>query len=193
MHTDFIARYKGAIPPEGCEEIKKHIEYLYNNSLLTGEERDRRHYKDDMSSNITCDYDDIDLIGDSRVAEEILNYMKPCIEDYLEEFSILSNSRFLMHDMKLKRIAPGGGFHNWHHENGTYFTAQRYFVVQAYLNDDFEGGETEFLYWNKREKAVAGDILIFPAGFTHTHRGNPPIGENAKYIATTWGWIQNEQ
>ena len=72
MHTDFIARYKGAIPPEGCEEIKKHIEYLYNNSLLTGNERDRRHYKDDMSSNITCDYDDIDLIGDSRVAEEII-------------------------------------------------------------------------------------------------------------------------
>ena len=35
------------------------------------------------------------------------------------------------------------------------------FVVQLYVNDDFEGGETEFLYQNRREQAVAGDVLIF--------------------------------
>ena len=33
--------------------------------------------------------------------------------------------------------------------------------------------------------------IMFPAGFTHTHRGNPPIG-NPKYIATSWGILQNE-
>ena len=62
-------------------------------------------------------------------------------------------------------------------------------VIQLYLNDDFQGGETEFLYQNRREEATAGDVLIFPAGFTHTHRGNPPIG-GEKYIATSWGIVQ---
>jgi quercetin dioxygenase-like cupin family protein len=57
------------------------------------------------------------------------------------------------------------------------------------VNDDFEGGETEFLYQNRREEAVAGDVLIFPAGFTHTHRGNPPIGGH-KYLITSWGYMQ---
>ena len=61
--------------------------------------------------------------------------------------------------------------------------------MQLYLNDDFEGGETEFLYQNRRELPVAGDVIIFPAGYTHTHRGNPPIG-GTKYIATSWGITQ---
>ena len=39
---------------------------------------------------------------------------------------------------------------------------------------------------------MTGDLLIFPAAFTHTHRGNPPLG-GVKYIATTWGMIQDEQ
>ena len=59
------------------------------------------------------------------------------------------------------------------------------------MNDNFDGGETEFLYQQRREQAITGDLLIFPAAFTHTHRGNPPLG-GVKYIATTWGMIQDE-
>ena len=54
-----------------------------------------------------------------------------------------------------------------------------------YLNDVKEGGETEFLYQHKRYQPKEGTLLIFPAGFTHTHRGNPPIS-NDKYIVTGW-------
>ena len=54
-----------------------------------------------------------------------------------------------------------------------------------YLNTIEEGGETEFLYLKKREKPVEGKLLIFPAGFTHTHRGNPPL-KGDKYILTSW-------
>ena len=93
--------------------------------------------------------------------------------------------------MKLKEIPAGGGFHAWHYENGALDVAARQFVVQIYLNDDFDGGETEFLYQQRREEAVAGDVLIFPASFTHTHRGNPPLG-GTKYIATSWGMIQQD-
>jgi len=64
--------------------------------------------------------------------------------------------------------------------------------VQAYLNDNFEGGETEFLYLNKRVSAKQGRIIIFPAGFTHVHRGNPPIG-GEKYIVTSWGLLQGNE
>ena len=70
-------------------------------------------------------------------------------------------------------------------------SAHRQFVIQLYLNDEFDGGETEFLYQNKREKASAGDVIIFPCSFTHTHRGNPPIG-GTKYLVTSWGWVQDD-
>ena len=68
------------------------------------------------------------------------------------------------------------------------YHTHRKFVVQLYLNDNFEGGETEFLYQNRREIPRQGDVLIFPQ-VTHTHRGNPPIG-GEKYIVTSWGLDQ---
>jgi len=54
-----------------------------------------------------------------------------------------------------------------------------------YLNTVSEGGETEFLYLHRRIKPLQGRLLIFPASFTHTHRGNPPLSGD-KYILTSW-------
>ena len=54
-----------------------------------------------------------------------------------------------------------------------------------YLNSVTEGGETEFLYQKRRIKPQQGRLVIFPAGFTHTHRGNPPLSGD-KYILTSW-------
>ena len=44
-------------------------------------------------------------------------------------------------------------------------------------------------YFNAREiegMIEEGRLLVFPADWTHTHRGNPPIGTSNKYIITTW-------
>ena len=60
-------------------------------------------------------------------------------------------------------------------------------TVIVYLNDVDEGGETEFLYYPRRVKPQAGRVLLFPASFTHSHRGNPPLS-NTKYIMT--GWVE---
>ena len=114
-----------------------------------------------------------------------------CIRDsnYLQDYSLLGESNFLLYDVKAKRIPVAGGFHKWHYENASHESATRRFVVQAYLNTIKEGGETEFLYQNKRIKAVQGTLVIWPAGYTHVHRGNPPIGQD-KYILTSWGMLQ---
>ena len=93
------------------------------------------------------------------------------------------------YDVKLKKIPVGGGFHDWHCENSSITSATRTIVIQLYLNTIQEAGETEFLYLNKRVNAVQGRVIIFPAAYTHTHRGNPPIGQT-KYIGTTWGILQ---
>ena len=43
-----------------------------------------------------------------------------------------------------------------------------------YLNTltDEQNGETEFLHQEKRIQPKENTMLIWPAGFTHTHRGN---------------------
>ncbi len=86
------------------------------------------------------------------------------------------------------QVTPiSGGFHNWHSENnaGPFDTKCRFLAWSLFLNDVEEGGELEFLNYSMRIKAKKGSLVLFPAYFTHAHRGNPPIS-NTKYIATGW-------
>ena len=188
MNDNFIIRYKGAFSQQDCDEIINYIEYLEENNLLYYD-KESLHRQDNKTVSINNGFD-LDIPTTSRISRIILPKYKPCIDDYVQRFSVLDSSKFLVYDVKLKKVPSGGGFHSWHYENGSMISASRMFVIQLYLNDGFEGGETEFLYQNLREEAVAGDVVIFPAGYTHVHRGNPPIG-GTKYTATSWAVVQD--
>ena len=54
-----------------------------------------------------------------------------------------------------------------------------------YLNDVTDGGYTEFPNQKKKYQPRAGDILIWPAYFTHPHNGIVSK-KNKKYIVTGW-------
>lgn len=82
-----------------------------------------------------------------------------------------------------------GGYPHWHSEQfpqaGHNEALHRVVLYMFYLNDVEEGGETEFFYQNRKLKPKKGTMVIAPAGFTHSHRGNKPVS-NDKYIATSW-------
>ncbi|MCX7544350.1 2OG-Fe(II) oxygenase [Marinicella gelatinilytica] len=61
----------------------------------------------------------------------------------------------------------------------------RVLLWMFYLNDVAEGGHTEFYFQQKKIKPKQGTLVIAPAFFTHTHRGNRPESED-KYILTSW-------
>jgi hypothetical protein len=90
--------------------------------------------------------------------------------------------------IKIQKTCPTQGYHIWHCEHDASFECcNRILSWILYLNDVDEGGETEFLYQSLRIKPKMGTFILFPAHFTHTHRGNPPLS-GSKYIAT--GWIE---
>ena len=188
LESELIRRYQGAFTPEECDEYIKYIDHFEERNILTYD-TNKLTQVDNKSVNVTFDYD---FPPYSFLAKEIIPKFKPCIDEYIEAVNILKNYKLLTYDLKIKKIPIGGGFHQWHFEDGGIAYSQRKFVIQLYLNDDFEGGETEFLYQNRRELPKQGDVLLFPAGFTHTHRGNPPIGGD-KYLITSWALIQDEE
>ena len=83
-----------------------------------------------------------------------------------------------------KYTPPDGGFHAFH-EDWSGSNWDRHIVSMLYLNDNFEGGETEFLHQGIKVKPKKGNMLFFPPYYTHVHKGNKPIG-NPKYIITLW-------
>ena len=88
-----------------------------------------------------------------------------------------------------KYLQGSGGYHHWHSElypqNASCETLHRVLLFQFYLNDVAEGGETEFLYQERKVEARKGRLIIAPAGFTHTHKGHVPASGD-KYVATSW-------
>ena len=95
-----------------------------------------------------------------------------------------------------KYVADQGGYPYWHCEQYPKLdkgeALHRALLWSVYLNDEFEEGETEFLYQQRKIKPRTGQLLIAPGGFTHTHRGNRPKGGN-KYIATSWFLYQRAE
>lgn len=92
--------------------------------------------------------------------------------------------------INLQRYRAGeGGYPYWHCElyprDPGCETLHRHLLWTVYLNDGFQAGETEFLYQQRKVPPRTGSLLIAPAAFTHTHRGNRPEGGD-KYIATSW-------
>ena len=68
----------------------------------------------------------------------------------------------------------------WYGNAGT-----RHLVFMTYLNSVDDGGETEFLHQNIKVKPKKGLTLIWPADWTHTHRGVVSPSQD-KYILTGW-------
>ena len=190
MITNFISRYEKVFTRQECRDIIDEIEFFDSNALLFDQNAKESYLQDQKSVNVTVD-DCIDLTTAARITKKIFPKITDSVSKYLKTYSILGVRKFMMYDCKIKKIKEGAGFHAWHYENGTVTNARRTFVVQIYLNDDFDGGETEFLYQGVREKASTGDVLIFPCQYTHAHRGNPPLGA-VKYLVTTWGWLTSE-
>ena len=184
MSRDFIEIYDNVIPSDNCKIIYDYIKLLETRSIVTKEKTSPIHV-DHKSINFAYDYQ---LDGNSWVADNTLPAFKSCVDDYLQKYNILDQYQYLLYEFKAKIVVPGGGFHRWHFENSTRMVGSRKFVLQLYLNTIEHGGETEFLYLQKRVPAVEGRLIIFPAGFTHTHRGNPPLGQE-KIILTTWGTV----
>ena len=188
MINDFISVYDNSFTSDECEEYINLIEHYILNGVITKEDR-AYHNTDHFSLNFNNDVNYNILSGDN-LSMEFLPKIKDFVDEYLKKFSVLGQEKLLIYDTKAKKIPIGGGFHNWHYENTGLQVSARKLVIQLYLNTIEEGGETEFLYINKRIKAEQGRLIIFPAAFTHTHRGNPPIGQD-KYIVSTWAVSQD--
>ena len=88
------------------------------------------------------------------------------------------------HEAKMQQTLPSEGYHIWHAEWDKNFP-RRQLAWALFLNDVEEGGELEFLHQSIRIKPKKGDFVIWPAFFTHLHRGNPPLSDE-KWIVTGW-------
>ena len=192
---DFIGVFDGYFGDSLCDNYVDHFKMLEDRGFVVPREEKHRHEVSDKSVSLLR----TSFEGSSVPANYILKdfgdiFWSQCANVYSKEYSILRKMAYhTIVDAKIQKSIEGDGYHVWHceDEGGRDVHRNRLLVFSLYLNDDYDGGETEFLFQKKRMKPQKDRLLIWPAQFTHTHRGNTVLKGN-KYLLTGWVEFSNQ-
>lgn len=189
MSDNFIGIFDNAVPADECHGLIDYFEMLRSYNLTFDRQQlneGNSHAKDDETAFLLQPA--IMFNSKSLIVQQFLQRFWDCYAQYVARYSILADAdTHGISSMRLQKTPIGGGYHTWHHETPSPIVSHRILAWGLYLNTVNEGGETEFLYQHKRVSAEQGKLVMWPAGFTHTHRGNPPLS-NDKYLLT--GWVE---
>jgi hypothetical protein len=188
--SQFIEVYKNAYSPEFCDAVVDSMEKAFSRGF--GISRQTSDIVKPIEKEDLQIFAHQSINGDSVLPEELHQkfsevFWKDIYTHYSQKFGVLHTlAEHGLHGSKLQKTDVGQGYHIWHCEhNGNSGAAKRILNFIVYLNDVDEGGETEFLYQHLRVKPEKGTAVVFPAMYTHAHRGNTPLS-NSKYIMTSW-------
>jgi hypothetical protein len=194
-YKDFIAIFHNVYPEGYCKFLIDEYERLVElGAGYTRQEGENafKHNKNDLQLSLNFNSASVGTYNNVPVKQMFFDGLQKCFNAYTEEFSILKNGKIYATDMKMQRTDPGGGYHVWHCEQNNGIQSSRVLVYMLYLNSlsSEEAGETEFLYQQRRINPQENTIVLWPATFTHAHRGNTVFGSRSKYVITGWFYYQ---
>ena len=167
------------IPNKICDGLLSYND-IHNNHAVQGQisqGKGVKKIKESKDLHISSDNFDPQIL-DYRIA------LQKTLEKYMEKYPEVDNySKFNVESFNIQKYPPKGGFKVWHFETGSKQKADRILVFMTYLVN-LENAGTEFKYQNMKTPCKKGLTVIWPADFTHTHRGI--ISDKEKIIATGW-------
>ena len=122
-----------------------------------------------------------------KIFNQYISELHKCYLDYQNQWPFLKK---MLKDVdippfNIQKYGPGDHFNTIHSERTSLNTLHRIFAFMTYLNDVDDGGETTFTHYNLKIKPQAGKTLIWPAEWTHAHKGGI-LNNGTKYIVTGW-------
>jgi hypothetical protein len=160
MNKDFVLIKDNVFTKKECDSMI----YQYGQKLQSAE-------KDGMNYNF-CDLNYF----------EYMKRLNLITKEYENTFSEISKtvSIWQLESLRFKHFKPGKGFSEWHSEHCHTFP-YRVLSLQIYLSEHNCGTE----FYNKNIiKSEIGRVALFPAYFTHTHRGQVCPENKDRYIIT---------
>jgi len=188
---NFIEVFDNALRPEECKSI---IDFMNQDGMLNpgyvmtknGKEVNSE-YKDDLEVTLIADTipqlkTEGQLKVDTLIGERLSIYTTEYVNVHTQLSKIVQWTAYSKYN--LQKYNPGQGYHTSHCENATPQTSNRILAWMFYLNTVPDGG-TYFDNYELEMDAVEGRLVIWPAYWTHFHRGIISETET-KYIATGW-------
>jgi len=192
QYSDFIGYYTNVYPQGFCKSVIDEFERLKDQDYginRQDSENVAKTMKQDFAINMNLHT--LKSFATDNEEDNILHFyyngLYNCISEYIKMYELVGVDKLATSDMKMQKTQPGEGYHIWHYEHSPLFP-QRVLAFILYLNtlEEHQNGTTEFLYQQRQVRPIENTLLVWPAQFTHMHRGNPVYGNDSKYIVTGW-------
>lgn len=163
---------------------------IYSSANKDGDTTVDLSTKDSMDVSIPYNNDSFSIMIFQEYNDHIL---QSCVEKYIQKYPYCNNgSPWSVKEIgNIQYYKPGSSFKRWHCERSSAdpTVSLRHLVFMTYLNDindtdEYHGG-TEWLHQNIKIRARKGYTVIWPADWTHTHRGIVSPNKE-KFIITGW-------
>lgn len=190
-YKDFIGVYSDVYQNGYCQHLIEQFDAMETSGAGSNRLKSEgapQHIKNDYQIGLSLKGHNIAHFDGMNTVDLFFTGLQNCYEEYTQQFSTLKDASIRATVVKMQRTGPGGGYHVWHAEQGANEHASRVLVYMLYLNTlkPEQAGETEFLYQQQRYTPTENTMLIWPAAYTHAHRGNTVFGNESKYIVTGW-------
>jgi len=173
--------------PSICDTL---IDYFENNTRQQRRGITSQGYNTNSKKSIDINIQPKDLLlPQNEILRNYIDILFECHKDYLNQWPFISTfaERIEIGRFNMQRYLPGDHFQKVHTERFSVDTLHRLFAFMTYLNnvDIDDGGSTYFKHYDLDIQPKKGLTLIWPAEWTHAHRGNI-LKSGSKYIVTGW-------
>jgi hypothetical protein len=135
----------------------------------------------------------LEMVVTPLIESEVHESIQPIADEFMSIFSSIDKAIWDYRDcfdlhlkthngLQVLKYLDGGEYH--HHYDHAPDNA-RVLSMVACLDDNFEGGELEFPFFDVKIKLSAGSVALFPSNFPYTHIAHP-VTKGIKYSLVTW-------
>ena len=127
------------------------------------------------------------ILPENEIYKKYFERLFECYKDYNLQWPFLASmvKHLDIGSFNIGKYLPGQHFQKIHCERSDLNNLHRLFAFMTYLNNVEEGGSTYFNHYDLDIKPRKGLTLLWPAEWTHSHKGNI-LKSGFKYIITGW-------
>ena len=192
--TNFIQRTSGLLSKQECDGV---IDFFESNKERhfagTSGAQQTTNPKNKIDTEIIINLKEL---CENKKLEPVARVLYDAWGEYTQKHPFLSKvtSWSIDHKFKIQKYNPNEAYFAEHCENDGGVDGnmeRRLIALMVYLNTVTDGGQTHFPTQNISFSPKVGDVLMWPAYWTHPHHGIPSPTQT-KYIITGW-YVFNDQ
>lgn len=165
-----------AVLEEQCRDPYSGISWVRAQTVGAGVNQDKR-------TNYNLNVSESARLSNNGVVQNIHNQMYLLLLAATIPYAKKNDIDQLFHeDYNMLRYSGGQGYKA--HYDGTTGMGRSVSAI-VYLNNDYVGGEVEFVKFGVKIKPEPGMLLLFPSNYAYTHIAHP-VTEGTKYALVTW-------